>query len=309
MFPHLIELRGVQGADHPARFIGRAGGQNPILGEAAIGGGEDRRLAAIDVERRAPGREAHGRGAGDVALVLDRAGGGGDADSRGAMRAVGAGRRQHQPGAGLDLGADMLREFDIVADGNPDPAPWRVEDTGRRAGGNTPAFSLEAGHDALLLHRHAAIGGDQRRAGDHARAVLHRQRAGQQPDLVADRGGAHRGQDGLRMGDHGGEFGGLVGRVPAGERGAELDAGIFGQDQKIGMIAGLQDPMVQLGAEGGDGGDAFDRILQQAEPQRAGGRRGHGPRSLIQKSSACGVSCVAPTSFQAKVTARPGRGV
>ena len=111
------------------------------------------------------------------------------------------------------------------------------------------------------------------------------------------------------MGDHGGEFGGLVGRVLAGQRGAELDAGIFGQDEQIGTVAGLRDPMVQLGAEGGDGSDALHRILQQAEPQRAGGRRAHAPRSLVQKSSRCGVARVAPTSFHSKVTARPGQGV
>ena len=209
------------------------------------------------------------------------------------MRRVGAGRHQHQPGAGLDLGTDMLGEFGVVADRDADAAPWRVEDAGRGAAADAPLFGFEARHVPLVLEGQAAVGADQRRAVHDAAAIRHRQGAGLQPQPVADGGVAHYAQHGGGAADHIGQLG------PRAAAQGQLHAGIFGQQQQVG--AGRRcDPGVQPGSE----------IRQRCRLADRPAHHGQLHRARVQKAREWGVARPPSTgSGQCMIAEMPGCGV
>ena len=303
VLPHRVQARGVERAEHPFVLVERAARQHAILGETAIDRAEHRRVSPVHIERRGPWRRADGRHDRDVALVFHRAGRRADAHAVEAVHRVGAGRRQDQPGAGLDLRAGVLGEFDVVADRDADASPGRVEDARIGTLRDAPALGLEARHGAFFLRRHATVGHEQRRAIDHVAIVApHRQRTRKQPHAEAPRRVAHRRQDLGRRGNHGGEFAGLIRRIAAGQRRAQFDAGIFRQHQQVSLRASSFEPRFQRAGEGCDRCRPANAVLQQPQPQR----RGHSG-SFTQKPRPCGVSRSSPTSFQSKITAMSAR--
>ncbi len=244
----------------------------------------------------------------DETLVFERTGAGGQAHAVEAVQGIRAAWRQYQPGALFYLRAHEGGELHIVADGDADPSPSRVEHARRRAWRHAPAFGFEAGHGPLVLEGDAAVRIDQWRAVVHrAWRGAHRHAAWDQPDAVTPGEVGEQGEQARLQRTYAGKLG--LGVTGARAEGGSFHAGIFGQHEKVRATGrALCHQGLQLGRVSVEAGRGCDVVLAQGQAQGAHGR-GAPVRDFSQNTKGFSVSFASPRSFQDMWHTRSGRRV